>query len=379
MMSVEPRSAPRIPSLDGLRAVSILMVLASHASGTRNAPFAIPLAELGVRIFFSISGYLITTLLLAELERAGDISLRRFYLRRTLRIFPAYYTYVCAILLAAAVGWVALWPGDALHAFTYTTNYHSHRAWWLGHSWSLAVEEQFYLIWPALLVLVGARRGLAVAAGFVLAAPALRLVDWYAMPSWHAMQGESFWTIGDSVALGCVLAMVRPRLAAITSWQAFQRSWWFWLVPICGVASYLLARRFNLLSLALLQTITGVCVIACIDWTIRSPAHPIGRALNCRPLAFVGALSYSLYLWQQPFLNRHSDSVVAIFPLNLAFTFLAALASYYLVEQPMLRLRGKIEARLFRAVDRREAVAPPSGSRVGTLGPEHGPLDPMRR
>src|SRR5437764_10948892 len=111
----------RIPSLDGLRAVSILFVLAGHLSGTQGFP-TLPhalsgnLAVFGVRVFFVISGFLITSLLLDEESRTGTVSLRRFYFRRTMRIFPPFYTYVACIALASALGWVELRDYDLLSA-----------------------------------------------------------------------------------------------------------------------------------------------------------------------------------------------------------------------------------------------------------------------
>jgi peptidoglycan/LPS O-acetylase OafA/YrhL len=340
----------RIPSLDGLRAISISVVLVSHLAGTKNFPIhGLPIGELGVRVFFVISGYLITTLLLQELERYGDISLRRFYLRRTFRIFPAYYVYLIAIVAAQAIGWLVLNPGDAAHAFTYTTNYHPdpERSWWMGHTWSLAVEEQFYLLWPAILVALGPRRGFLAAVGFVCLSPLIRVADFYGMPSWRGMTGESFWTVGDSIAIGCVLAVVRPKLGENKLWMWFLRSPIFALVPVGVVGCFLLGQRMTLPSLVILQTLEIAGVAACIDWSLRFPDGAVGKLLNWRPMIFIGGLSYSLYLWQQPFFNHHrSDLWFTAFPINLGFAIGAALLSYYLVEKPMLSVRETIETRL---------------------------------
>ena len=139
----------RIPSLDGLRAISITLVLVAHLAGTRNFPLSEAtgnfwgLGEFGVRVFFVISGFLITGLLMQELAQEGRIRLGRFYLRRTLRIFPPYYTLLAALGLASVFGAVTLAPHDLLHGATYTSNYYLGRSWFLGHSWSLSVEEQF--------------------------------------------------------------------------------------------------------------------------------------------------------------------------------------------------------------------------------------------
>ncbi len=341
----------RIPSLDGLRAISIGLVLASHLGGTAGFPHVmIPTGELGVGVFFVISGYLITTLLLAEEQRYGGVSLGRFYLRRTFRIFPTYYVYLGLMLALSAAGVIALKEHDAVHAFTYTMNYHDDRSWWMGHTWSLAVEEQFYLLWPALIVMLGPRRAIWGAAAFVVLSPAIRLADWFLLPSMRELTGQSFWTVGDSIAIGCVLAGVRPRLEVNARWHAFQQSPLFALVPVIVVAAYYIGTLKTLPSLAALQSIQIVGIAMCIDWSIRWHQGAVGKLLNWRPLVFVGTLSYSLYLWQQPFLNRHAgewfeDPWFATFPLSLVIVLAAALASYYLVEQPMLRVREKLEAR----------------------------------
>ena len=127
----------RVPSLDGLRAVSIALVIFSHLCGTRGflgerVGNVFALGELGVTVFFVISGYLITTLLLAEIETTGRISLPRFYLRRTFRIVPAYYAFLAGAVALAAAGLIGLQPADIGHAVTYTSNYYPGRAWPVG-------------------------------------------------------------------------------------------------------------------------------------------------------------------------------------------------------------------------------------------------------
>jgi peptidoglycan/LPS O-acetylase OafA/YrhL len=139
----------RIPSLDGLRAISIGMVIFAHLSGTRFFPSFVAgrrdLGNIGVRVFFVISGFLITTLLLQELAAKGRISLPLFYLRRSLRIFPCAYTYISIAALLTWAGFLRLRTTDLVHAATYTVNYEVVRPWHTIHLWSLSVEEQFYL------------------------------------------------------------------------------------------------------------------------------------------------------------------------------------------------------------------------------------------
>jgi peptidoglycan/LPS O-acetylase OafA/YrhL len=328
-------------------------VLLGHLAGTTHFPrfgYSGVVAIFGVRVFFVISGFLITSLLLAEEERTGTISLRLFYLRRTVRIFPPFYFYVAGVAAAAALGWIQLQRFDLLAALTYTTNYHHDRSWYLGQTWSLAVEEQFYLLWPFLVKFLGSRRAMRVAWAAVIGAPLIRIGLLIGAPRFRDGIGETFPTVGDAIATGCLLAYYHARIAEMPRLLAFLHQRRFWLVP----AAALLAAAIPSAKLDCLvgQTITNLGVALLVERVVRFPQDASGRLLNWRPLVFVGVLSYSLYLWQQPFLDRHASLVINAFPLNLALVFAAALVSYMVIERPALRSRAWIESRL-RAPQRR--------------------------
>lgn len=344
----------RIPGLDGLRAVSIAIVLCAHSMGTRNMPRMPNIAvfgDLGVRTFFVISGFLITTLLLAEYENTGRISLRDFYIRRVYRIFPAFYVYLTLILVAAALGWLSVPAEDVVYAATYTMNFHAERSWWLGHLWSLAVEEQFYLMWPLVLSLLRPRRALWFAIAVIAATPMLRVAAWILWPSIRPLTDQAFPFVGDALATGCVLALARERLEASPTYLAWLDAPTFWVLPLACIAALAVPRvSFNL---AFGVTIGNLGIAMAIHRCVRHPTLRVGRVLASRPFVYVGALSYSLYLWQQPFVNRRGDSILNTFPIHLAIAFGAAMLSYYLVENPVLALRAR------RAARRRAAQASP--------------------
>ncbi len=331
---------------------------------TRNLGLRSPafdLGNLGVRVFFVISGFLITTLLMAEHKKTGKISLSRFYLRRTFRIFPAFYAYVGSMVIASAFGAVALSGRDITQAVTYTINYFPGRAWELGHIWSLSVEEQFYLLWPALFIVVGARRRVWVAATFVALAPVLRVLWWQA--GWSGAIDEMYQTVMDAIGVGCLLAFVRSRLDDSPRYLRLLRSP---LVLLCVVLALLINHKRASISIfyPVGETVLNVTIAVIVDWAMRQQDNVWARVLNARPMAFIGMLSYSLYLWQQPFLNRHSQAWICAFPQNLGLTFGAALASYYLVEKPFLRWRDRINARQKQRA--RAATAEPRAGRMSS-------------
>lgn len=344
-----PSTAPRLPSLDGLRAFSIGFVLYGHLNGTRGFPQAklpFDFGNFGVRVFFVISGYLISTLLFAEQERTGTISLGKFYFRRAFRIFPAFYVAIAVVSLLASLRVIALAHGDVLYAVTYTMNYHPLRGWNLGHTWSLAVEEQFYLLWPAALLFFGRTRGLRLAFAFVLLAPVIRVLSLRLHLGPEASIGESFQTIGDSIAAGCLLAGWQPQLRASARYRAFQDSHAFVLVPLLVLALGFFKHHPSI-DFTVGQTAMNLGIALTVDWCIRHHDGRIGRVLNARPVVFVGTLSYSLYLWQQLFADRKNASALTAFPQSILLAIAAASISYHLVEAPFLRLREGLEPRWF--------------------------------
>ena len=342
-----PEKAPgagRLASLDGLRAVSILLVLWSHLCKTANFPpmprVVLSLGDFGVRVFFVISGYLITTLLLGEQAKTGTISLKGFYVRRVYRIFPAFYAFIAVVAVLSGAGVIELRPGDLLHAVTFTMNHHQERSWWVGHLWSLSVEEQFYLIWPALLLFLGVRRGLYAAAAVMVLSPLTRVLLWRLWPESHEGMGELFPTICDSIAVGCLLSGGRKWLGEQPAYLRALRSPAAMLLPFFALLVHQLWRHPSV-YLPVGHTVVNVSLALYIDRAVRFPEGLDGRLFNTRPLEFVGKLSYSLYLWQQLFFNRYSSSPLCAFPLNVALAAVAALVSYYTVEKTFLDLRAR--------------------------------------
>jgi peptidoglycan/LPS O-acetylase OafA/YrhL len=357
--STLPGSDRNIPSLDGLRAVSILLVLIAHSSWflprvvTQSSPFRFIVGNgtHGVAVFFVISGYLITTILLRELANTNSISLRRFYFRRTLRIFPPYYAFlaVMGLLWAGHVIKLDLTSFVAAATYTWACNPHATSAL-LTHAWSLSIEELFYLLWPlCLLLLHPKRRTLHWTIGAILLFPALRVALYFLLPS---LRGHEFYMVqgwADTMLVGCALALIRQR-KEFEEWHS--RVLKGWMVVLAGfVAFYMsplvmssLPKReagfyANAINPSLVAAATAIIVLYLITRT-RSMAAGI---LNHGILRHIGVLSYSLYLWQQMFMMHQ----LHFYWVGYVYAFLAAETSFWLIERPSLRLRRRLELRSF--------------------------------
>ena len=301
------------PALDGLRALAVVAVVADHA-GFRLA------GNDGVIVFFAISGYLITALLLRERERTGRIDLRAFYRRRWARLTPAL-----ALVLAVTAGWVLLlglparrWLLGLFAAASYTTDFvegaggKPHVSSYFEYSWSLGVEEQFYLIWPLLILgLVAVHRRLArwtVGACCVLLAAA-SVLDRMALVAAHASSERVNFALDTNVApiaagallavvtAGAVPAWVRRAAAAIGTAAlgclvvlAFRPAWPpSWRFDV---------HRFGLLPLLATLALAGA---------VLAPRQGVARVTASRPLAHVGRLSYGLYLWNMLLMDGFAE------------------------------------------------------------------------
>jgi peptidoglycan/LPS O-acetylase OafA/YrhL len=346
-MTAATAPAGKIPSLDGLRGIAIVLVLIGHLHATPNFPelglehLLGDYGLLGVRVFFVISGYLITTLLLRELAQHGSISLRAFYARRALRILPASLAFLLALVVANLLGWIDLSALDLLAAFTWTVNYLPVPAWEIGHLWSLSVEEQFYLVWPLAFARLGVRRSTLLALAFFLIAPVLRVAMRVLIDDTAIEDLPVFPAVADGLAIGCLFAIWRDRLRAMAWYRAATEPVWLLVqVPAIFVIHHLSEAWgvFDLFGYPLLLLMIAMIVEASTRW---DPQRLAVRALNWKPLAWVGLLSYSLYLWQQPFLHHRLHAVHTTFPLNLVLAVTLAVLSYYALERPMLRLRSR--------------------------------------
>ncbi|MBD8869386.1 acyltransferase family protein [Nocardioides donggukensis] len=350
----------RVPALDGLRALAIGLVVGLHAGvpGMRGG-------SLGVTVFFVLSGFLITGILL----RPGALGARgigRFYVRRWLRLFPAL-----AVVVGFAVGYALLaLDGEdrrfllqqSLTSITYTTNLLMGRGattedyGLLGHTWSLGVEEQFYLVWPLLLlVLLRCTRSASVRAGVVLVL-ATGFLGWRMYLSSQGLAAHVGMNIdaqADSLLVGSALALVwpavreragrRPRLVAGLAVGSL----------VLLLAETAVPGLHHVLPLDANYTLVALASAALIVWLLVPGPGPVStrlhRAFTWRPVVWIGLVSYSLYLWHRVvFEIVREQAGVDTFaeqllwgPAALAVSLAAAALSFHLVERPFLGLRSR--------------------------------------
>jgi peptidoglycan/LPS O-acetylase OafA/YrhL len=342
------------PCLDGLRGVAILFVLLGHGE-----ILGVGFGFVAVNTFFVLSGFLITCLLVAEWDQSGRLNLRHFYLRRALRLLPA----LAAMLLAFVVFAFLAYPHprairelhEALYAFFYCTNW-AHfldikMDGSLGHTWSLSIEEQFYFIWPVLLLFLlrknsrpsvlcwiffGAFLSACLRIGLFMsdADVARHLVHFSVGPDMRA----------DSLLLGCFAGV-------LLSSNLLPRG--RWLIPtlkICGLASaaglILMApcRVFGAWSLCGGWFLESICAATLITQLMVTTGSPLHFLLENPVLVYVGRISYGLYVWHFAMLCIMREYN---FPWqNMAFllpVFLVTITSYYLIERPCLRLKDRFK------------------------------------
>jgi peptidoglycan/LPS O-acetylase OafA/YrhL len=350
--AVEPDSWRHRPTLDGVRGVGVLLILVHHTysnlipvRSSWGDPF--PGSFIGVDIFFGLSGFLITSLLLREERRNGSVKLRRFYARRALRLLPALYVLIAAYVAYAALTNERLTLIGVLATATYWQNFARGGQIPAGftHLWSLAVEEQFYLVWPVfLMALMRARRWPAVVPGalvaLLVAMNVYRFVEWRGPISVFTFYPRPY-THGDALIVGALAAWawvngIRPSRALVpAAWISVA------FLGLC-VARYGAADRFYYLGgFTLVGIATSVIILASLQTSWIG-----GRLFELRPLCVLGRVSYGLYLWHYPIflaVQRYTHDWTTPERLVLAFTLTAAVtaASWNFVERPFLRWKDR--------------------------------------
>jgi peptidoglycan/LPS O-acetylase OafA/YrhL len=340
----------RVPSLDGLRCVSILLVLFAHMGENGFFRFPIPLGvyetigAIGVDVFFVISGFLITLLLIREQQRTDRISLPAFYSRRCLRILPAYVTFLLCVFALASFGFLHPSRWDWIGMLTYTANFVRHPSELrVGHLWSLSLEEHFYLFWPAVLILVGLARARWVLLAIVGATPFVRLFISHYLSKWLDIDFCTFARM-DTIAVGCLLAFAAQEPAYRARLKHLLLDKRFYALGLLAllVASVGLGQISGKYTILLEEVVNSV-VLGLLVWFCVNTEGTTARVLNTKTFVFIGTLSYSIYIWQQLFLQSwHDMSMPARCLVYLIAVAAASAGSYFLIERPFLQMKSRM-------------------------------------
>ena len=321
------------------------MVMYSHLSASSQVPRFIRASTLGpsaVVVFFVLSGFLITLQLQSELRSTNGIRLGRFYIRRFFRLVPAMLLMVATACIFFKLGLVALSKRDIWNALTYTMDYVKPDTWTLAHLWSLSVEEQFYLLWPVVLLFAGLKRAPKVVFWVIVLSPILRLVCWYDAVS-EELIVRRFELVADGLAFGCLLTLEQERFRNLNLWKRVTPNKVVLLggavIVVCsGIVRFY--PRFEIIGDSLIG-LAAMLLIASISFF---PFEKSTLFLSSRQLVWLGRISYSLYLWQQLFLlpTPGRSSLFVPFPANVVCAIAAACASYYFIESPLRELGKKL-------------------------------------
>ena len=350
----------RIPTLDGWRAVAILSVLCAHLRRPPGWVAISPeLGNWGVQLFFALSGFLITARLLEEYDQRGKIRWAEFYIRRVFRILPPAL-FILSVLAVLGLGMhlIPMNSRQLLASVFFVRNYVGN-GWYTAHFWSLAVEEQFYLLWPAILCLAGMPRGGRIAVVLACAAAVWRLLDtrfdWigHFQPE---LRGDFHRTDYCIVQLfwGCGLAYLWRSQSARRALRRVVRD--YWVIGVLAAQSLLFMLRPRGFEAGVEILIAILPLI-----TVADASGPLSRLLETRPFLWIGSLSYSVYLWQQLFLQsalpQRALGWIPGMLGNLILAFLAASVSYYFIERPFIQVGRRLQ-RIPRASLKPAVMAP---------------------
>ncbi|MEZ5304509.1 MAG: acyltransferase [Verrucomicrobiales bacterium] len=328
----------KLPSLDGLRAIAIFLVIGDHwaalgllpesALGWWHRLFS---GSVGVRVFFVLSGYLITTLLLREASRSGKVNLKRFYARRAFRILPCYFLF----LIALAISDRSIGDKSYIQAITFTTYMWGAPNWETSHLWSLAVEMQFYFVWPVLFRCVATKYRWLFPAALILISPVIRVID---QEQFSYRFSLTILTHGDELAFGCLAAILSRNISDVLAlFGIWQRPW---LMRLGCVVVFLFVWQVKAsnyagsLTTPFLPSVQACCIALLILSLVEVNSGVASRLLNIPALCWVGSVSYSLYIWQQIFLGPYSAVSLGEGIARVGGVFLVATGSFYLIETP---------------------------------------------
>lgn len=341
-----------IPTLTGWRGVAVLLVIIGHLK------FGFPkqsteyfwmdnliYANFGVRIFFVLRGFLITTLLVKEKLKFGKINLRNFYIRRILRIVPVLWLYLITVAIISKIFHLDLNYHHFLGPLFYLTNFNIFQGTWLfAHTWSLAVEEQYYLLWPVLFQRI---KNLMYWVICILLLTPLIVSITYLKPNLSNYLLHPFFSHGAAIFTGSLLSLVWCQNFYNIKIEKYLRNSVFFVLLVVAWAISILVHNGKMGKILLPggDLILNIIVSYLITFSILKSTGHISKFLNSSVINKIGILSYSIYIWQQLFIIPYDEysswSKYLFFPQNIILVFLVSFISYNFFEKPFLQLKQK--------------------------------------
>ena len=346
---------PILPSIDGLRAISIILVIFSHIFADYEVVRKSQIGPIGVEIFFVISGFLITTLLLKEKNKTGKINLKYFYIRRCLRILPPVYLFLIVLFLLNIIFTLEISKTSFLASFVFLRNLplKGTNDWYTGHFWSLGIEEQFYLVFPFLLAAVNPKRYVILVGLVIVFLPLISHLGYNNIGPFYSNRvvHNITFTIINLWGINTALILIGSVLAIFTFYNGdlFRKLMKYRYLSIAVFALALVLRlpTLNMYIPFLSQILFGLLIGACIILNLE-PRNFFGIMLNNKLMVKIGVLSYSIYIWQQLFTHNQPWSDLSGFwtsvTLNILALALTAFLSYYFFEKRFIKLRNHFKA-----------------------------------
>lgn len=338
-----------IKGFDTLRAISIIFVLTTHLGLIQLLPeehfyrarlFNLFSGGIGVRIFFSISGYLITTILLREYKTNGFINFKNFFARRFIRLLPPLIVFYSAIVILMGLDYLKPSAMAVLFSVFYLYNFvpNTYYTGELGHTWSLALEEQFYLIWPFAIHFLFKRKLLNAFIFTLLGLSAFALFE-YKNHDFLRYFKAARWFIPavTPVLIGSYFAILNYKrdglLKSSNSLLVLSVALVLYLSPLY-LPTYFLRTSIFFQS-------TGISLL--LVWIVNHQSSIVTKILDNKPLTYIGKISYGLYVYQGLFLRTGPGGTLWIqqFPQNIILTVCAAIISYHFLEKPILKLKKR--------------------------------------
>ena len=306
----------------------------------------------GVRLFFLISGFLITTILNNEIRRNGRINLRKFFMRRLLRIFPAFYFYLIVLGILSYLNVISIDSLAIVFAFFYVQNLNVFQntelfasSWLVKHSWSLSVEEQFYVVFPFLLKTLKRilqKDHIKTMISITLVCSFFRMLN-YSFPDISRVTGGVFLMHCDFLLYGAYLALYLERFRNDLVGYLFPFRYWLLVIALLILVYSSRVEYYSALNILIFGNLILFSNLYILLFFLLFPDSALGKVFEFQILRIVGKLSYSLYVWQQLFLGSTNKWIMykslTFYPNNIILVFLCAGCSYLLIERPFLKLK----------------------------------------